>query len=372
MSDPRPTRLGLAIPLWTLALIALVFFLRFAQALFIPIALAILISYALEPAVTWLQRLRIPRVAGTTLLLVVFLGGTGWGAYALRDEAAKAFEALPEAARRLREMVSAQRSDGPIGQVQEAAAELGIAGQPEGSGAGGRGQPRGGTGERQAPASGGGGGSISGLVQQSATAVMDIAGQVTVVVFLVTFLLIYSGHFKRRVVEVAGPDRGNRRITAEILREIDGQIERFIWVRVVTGAVVAVATWGALALMGVGQAVVWGILSGVFNSIPYFGPIIVSGGLAVVGIVQYGDAVMALKMSGVALLITTLEGWIITPLLLGKAEEMHPLVVFLGLVVWSWIWGVWGTILAVPMLAVIKAVCDHVEDLKPVGRLLGK
>lgn len=375
----RPAALSVAIPLWTLAVIALAFFLRFAQALFIPVALAILISYALEPAVAWLERLRIPRVLGATLLLLVFLGGTGWGVYALRDAATQAFEALPEAARRLREMVSSTGREGPLGQVREAAAELGMggggtdasAGQAAGGGRkAGTGKAAGGG---QAPGAGSSGsGAVSGIVQRSASAVMDFASQVTVVIFLVMFLLIYSGHFKNRAVEVAGPDHGNRRITAQILHEIDGQIERFIFVRVVTGAIVGVATWGALALMGVGQAVVWGILSGVFNSIPYFGPIIVSGGLAVVGVVQYNDAMMALKMAGVAMAITTLEGWIITPLLLGKAEEMHPLVVFLGLVVWSWIWGVWGTILAVPMIAVVKSVCDHVEDLKPVGRLLGK
>ena len=378
------TGLSVTVALWTLAVIALAVFLRFAQALFIPIALAVLISYALEPAVAWLERVRVPRLAGTALLLIVFLGGTGWGAYSLRDEATQAFEALPEAARRLREMVSSQGNQGPLSQVREAASELGMgggsSGQPQTKGKAPAGDSKAPTGQEpaggkaqagQAPA-GGSGGTLTGVVQRSAAAVMDLAGQITVVVFLVTFLLIYSGHFKNRAIEVAGPNRGHRRITAEILREIDGQIQRFIFVRVLTGAVVGVATWGALALMGVGQAAVWGILSGVFNSIPYFGPIIVSGGLAVVGIVQYGDAMMALKMSGVALAITTLEGWIITPLLLGEAEQMHPLVVFLGLVLWSWIWGVWGTILAVPMLAVIKAVCDHVEDLKPIGRLLAK
>ncbi|RPJ57104.1 MAG: AI-2E family transporter [Acidobacteria bacterium] len=373
----RPAALSVAIPLWTLAVIALAFFLRFAQALFIPVALAILISYALEPAVAWLERLRVPRVLGATLLLLVFLGGTGWGVYALRDEAAQAFEALPEAARRLREMVSSTGREGPLGQVREAAAELGMGGGTDASaGQAAGGERKAGTGKAagggQPPGGGSSGSGPSGIVQRSASAVMDFASQVTVVIFLVMFLLIYSGHFKNRAVEVAGPDHGNRRITAQILHEIDGQIERFIFVRVVTGAIVGVATWGALTLMGVGQAVVWGILSGVFNSIPYFGPIIVSGGLAVVGVVQYNDAMMALKMAGVAMAITSLEGWIITPLLLGKAEEMHPLVVFLGLVVWSWIWGVWGTVLAVPMIAVVKSVCDHVEDLKPVGKLLGK
>jgi predicted PurR-regulated permease PerM len=115
---------------------------------------------------------------------------------------------------------------------------------------------------------------------------------------------------------------------------------------------------------------VWGILAGVFNSIPYFGPVIVSGGLFVVGIVQGGDLAQALLMSGVALAITTLEGWLLTPLLMGKVENMNALTVFIGLMVWTWLWGAWGTILAVPMLAIVKSTADHVPGLYRVGRLM--
>ena len=93
-------------------------------------------------------------------------------------------------------------------------------------------------------------------------------------------------------------------------------------------------------------------------------------GLLVVGLVQDGDSMRALQMSGAALAITSLEGWLLTPLLMGKAELMHVVVVFLGVLLWTWIWGAWGTILAVPMLVVVKSIADRVEPLKPVGRLM--
>jgi predicted PurR-regulated permease PerM len=111
-------------------------------------------------------------------------------------------------------------------------------------------------------------------------------------------------------------------------------------------------------------------LAGAFNSIPYFGPVIVSGGLFVVGLAQSGDVIEALKMSGAALAITSLAGWLLTPLLMGKAEHMSALIVFMGLLLWTWIWGAWGTILAVPMLVVVKSIADHVPALKPVSRLM--
>jgi predicted PurR-regulated permease PerM len=122
--------------------------------------------------------------------------------------------------------------------------------------------------------------------------------------------------------------------------------------------------------MGVQNAAIWGALAGLFNSIPYFGPVIVSGGLFVVGLTQGGGVSQALQMAGAALVITSLEGWLLTPPLMGKAERMSVLAVFLGLLLWTWIWGAWGTLLAVPMLVIVKAVADHVPRLKPIGRLM--
>jgi predicted PurR-regulated permease PerM len=96
----------------------------------------------------------------------------------------------------------------------------------------------------------------------------------------------------------------------------------------------------------------------------------VSGGLLLVGLVQFGEITQAVKISAAALVITSLEGWLLTPPLLGKAEHMHAVVVFLGVLVWTWIWGAWGTVLAVPMLVIVKSIADHVDSLKPVSRLM--
>lgn len=103
--------------------------------------------------------------------------------------------------------------------------------------------------------------------------------------------MISGSHFRKRIIEVAGPQRDDRRTTATIIDDINAQIQRFLLVRLVTAVVVAFATWAVLASMDVRQAAVCGILAGVFNSIPYFGPVIVSGGLLMVGLVQFGDLV---------------------------------------------------------------------------------
>jgi predicted PurR-regulated permease PerM len=380
------------VALWILATIAVVFFLRAAAQLLIPIVIAVLISYVLEPLVIWLARHRVPRLAGTSLLLLTILGLATWGGYSLRDDAMQAVESLPQAARRVRDMMMSQSQNGPAASLQQAADELrGTAGDARGAdvpaqAAGTSGQqeqrdnaPRGGgeaeardrtQGSPQATPLGGVSENLSSLVQRGVGSVFALAGHVTVVFFLVFFLLLSGRHVKARLVEIAGPDAEWRRTAATIVDDINAQIQRFLLVRLVTAAVVGVLTWLALVWIGVEQAPLWGLLAGVFNSIPYFGPVIVSGGLLVVGLLQGGGTTQALQMAGAALAITSLEGWLLTPPLMGKAERMSVLAVFLGLLLWTWIWGAWGTILAVPMLVMVKSVADHVPRLRPLGRLM--
>ena len=143
-------------------------------------------------------------------------------------------------------------------------------------------------------------------------------------------------------------------------------------VQVLTSALVAVATGAALWWFGLAQYAVWGLLAGIFNSIPYVGPVIVTGGLGVVAFIQFDDLLKTAYICGAAFAITSLEGFLLTPMLLGRAAQMNPVAIFVGLLFWSWLWGVWGTVLAVPMLMMIKAICDHVEDLRPIGELLGE
>src|SRR5262245_7477644 len=114
----------------------------------------------------------------------------------------------------------------------------------------------------------------------------------------------------------------------------------------------------------------WGLLAAVFNSIPYFGPVVVSAGLFAAGIAEVGGLVPALQMSGAAIVITSLEGWLLTPPLMSKVERMNALAVFMGLLLWTWVWGAWGTVLAVPVLVVIKSIADHVRPLRAVARLM--
>jgi predicted PurR-regulated permease PerM len=127
----------------------------------------------------------------------------------------------------------------------------------------------------------------------------------------------------------------------------------------------------AFRWLGLEQAAVWGLLAGVFNSIPYVGPVIVSGGTAIVAFLQFGTIEMTMLTTGIAFAITSIEGFLLTPWLTSRAARMNAVAVFVGLLFWGWVWSIWGMLLAVPLLMVVKAICDHVEDFKGIGELLG-
>ncbi len=358
MTERATVSFASAVALWIVAVVATVFLLRAATTLLIPIALAVLISYALAPVVSWLERHRVPRLAGAGLVLLVILGTCGGGVYALRDDARQLASMLPTAVQRARqEMLSRLGTDTEA--IQEATKALGA--KTQASGGAGPGE--------EADTSGQ---TTSSLVQRAVGAMFSLAGHLIVIFFLVYFLLISGHHVRNRLIEIAGPDPARRRTASTIIDDINAQTQRYLLVLLVTAVVVGVATWAALAWIGVQHAATWGILAGVFNSIPYFGPVVVSGGLFVVGLVQGGGVTQALQMSGGAILITSLEGWLLTPALMGKAERMSALAVFLGVLLWTWIWGAWGTVLAVPMLVIVKSVADHVEPLRPIGRLMAR
>lgn len=345
-----------SVALWILVALGTLWFLRAAQSLLIPIALAALISYALEPLVAWLTRHNVHRAIGSAAVLLMVLGAIGAGAYALKDDLRQLVESLPRAAERARELVGSQMGTsgellgdvaGTSGSQQTSAAEN-DAGEPMGT-------------------SGGAGGS---LLQRAISRMFAFAGHLVVVVFLVFFLLLSGHHVRNRLVEVMGPMGSQGRTAATIIEDINQQIQRYLLVLLFTGALVGIVTSLVLGWLGVQNALMWGVLAGVFNSIPYFGPVVVSGGLFVVGLMQGGGVSQALQMSAAAIVITSIEGWLVTPPLMGKVERMSALAVFLGLLLWTWVWGAWGTILAVPMLVIIKSVADHVERLRPVARLM--
>lgn len=348
-----------------LAVIAVLLMLQYAQSVFIPLVLGLLISYALGPVVTRLQKLRVPRAAGAGVLLLMLVGGGGLFLYELRFQVQEIIQQLPDGARRLRRTLEQQQggTTDALKKVQQAATELERTTKSSGATPARPGVTR--VQVEEAPFN------VNDYVMWGSLSIVTAAGQLLLILFLAYFLLASGDLYRRKLVKIVGPSLTKKKVTVQILQEIDHQIEAFLMVQLFTSALVGIASWITFRAIGLEQAAVWGLLAGIFNSIPYLGPVLVSSSTAIVAFLQFGTFEMTLVASGSALVITSLEGFLLTPWLTSRAARMNAVAVFVGLLFWGWVWNVWGMLLAVPMLMVIKAVCDHVEDFKGVGELLG-
>ena len=354
-----------SVALTVLAVAATMYLLHWAQEAFIPIVLSILISYALEPIVVLLTRARVPRIVAAGLVVTMTAGVLGYGVYSLSNDAAAIVAQVPEAAQRLRRVMRRDGTNGAIEQVQKAAEEL----QKTDDQAAGQ-NPAATNVTRvqiEEPAI-----NVRQYVTWGSASLVAFAGQATLVCFFVFFLLASGDLFKRKLVKIAGTSLEKRRITVQILDDINRQITRFLLVRVALSIVVGVTTWIAFSMIGVEQAALWGAAAGVFDSVPYFGPVIVAASTSIIAFLQFGTVEMAAYVAGISLVITSIEGWLLTPWLTSRTARTNEVAIFIGLIFWSFVWGIWGTLLAVPMLVAVKACCDHIEDLKPFGELLGE
>ncbi|HTI36216.1 MAG TPA: AI-2E family transporter [Vicinamibacterales bacterium] len=373
--EPAPVVISMPVGVRNVALtvigsLAGVFALNYAQPILIPVVLGILIAYALEPPVTALSRMKLPRPVGSAIVILVVVGGVGLGTWALTGQTMEIVSQVPQAAARVRERMQAHRAKqgGAIEAVQRAANEL----QKTANAA---------SDQAQAPSTGPNvqkvqvvnpAVNVSNYLYWGGMGLIGGIGQAVVILFLVYFFLSSGNLYKKKLVKIAGPHLWQKKLTVQILDDINTQIESFIRVQVMTSAIVGVATMAALWYLGLNQFVIWGLLAGIFNSIPYMGPVIVTGGLGTVAFLQFDSVSQTLLVCGAAFVITSLEGFLLTPALMSRAARMNPVAVFVGLLFWSWIWGIWGAVLAVPMLMMLKAVCDHIDDLQPVGELLGE
>ena len=358
--DVRSTALAV------LAVLAVLFMLHWARDVFIPLMIAVMLSYALSPLVERLYRLRIPRAFGAALLLLGMAGGCGYAVYALSDDAGRLVDRLPDTAEKLGKALRRQseESEAAVEKVQRAAEHLERAADE--------------TAAARTPDSG----VMRVQIQKPAfdwkdflwagtRGAVEFFGQFGIVLFLTYFLLISGDTFRRKLVRISGPTLSKKKITLQVLDDIDQQIQRYLFVQVATSALVGILTWLAFMWFGLEHAAILGIAAGALNIVPYLGPVLGTGAAAAVALLQFGTLDMALLIAGVALLINGLEGYLLTPWLTGRANRMSAVVIFVSVLFWGWLWGVWGLLLGVPIVVMIKAVCDRVEDLKPIGELLG-
>ena len=337
------------IALLTLCTLGVLAALYVAADLLTPIALAILLSLLLSPIVRVLQRFSVPRALAAGVLVVAIVSGL---AAALAALATPAEEWLRQAPTSLRELQEQLTSDsGALADIQELAEEVeGLAGRDSSTA-----QPV----VVKGP----------GLLENVLGGLPSVLAFAGIVVFL-SFFLLASGDTLLRRVTRCGRNWAERRRIVMIARETQSDLSRYL----LTVTAINLSLGGLVALivsvLGVPNPLLWGATAALFNYAPYAGAMATAVLLTLVGLTSFDSLGEAFAVPGSFLVLTILEGQVVTPAVLGQRMALSPVIVFLAVVVWGWLWGIAGALMAVPIVTSLKVMCDHVPALGPFGAIL--
>lgn len=335
-----------------LFLLATFYTLYFGREFFLPIAVAVLLNFLLAPPVRALKRFGIAAPIGAGVMLVLFFGAVGYGTYKVWPPAMEWVERAPTTLADAEVKLRSIRE--PVERLREAGEQVEALA---------RGQ--------DARTSEDSDGEDPGLDEAVVQRARDFVVGGTVAVFLLYFLLAMDDLFLRKLAGVL-PRMTQRRKAVVIVREIQKDLSHYVLVRTMTNIGFGVAVGGALWLLGMPNPVLWGVVAGVLNYVPYLGGLV---GYVIVGLVAlttYDSAGQALLAPGVYFVLNIIEGNIVTPAVLGRELTLNPVMIFVWLIFWTWIWGIPGALLAIPLLAMTKIVADNVETLSPLGAFLGR
>ena len=336
-------------------LLGLVVFLRYAMAFVLPVVLAVLFYFLLNPAVLAFVRLRIPRAISALLVLAVFIGAIGTGLSALQEPAKEWLAKTPESLQRV-ELITRKF----IRSIERVA---GIEGSRETSPDPAHGTPPPNPLKRFKLTE-----TLLNFPTLLSTASFLTGFLETIV--LLYFLLAAGERFLRTLVRVL-PRQDEKVEAVAIVEDVQHKLSAFLFTITIINIVIGLLVAMAMRLLGMPNPILWGVIAGLLNFIPYFGPLTVFVVLSLAGLLSFETTGQALLPALVYLGLHAVESNLLTPAILGRRLTLNPLIIFLALMFWTWLWGMPGALLAVPLLMAFKIVCDHVRPLGPIGELLG-
>lgn len=338
--------------------LGLVAFLFFAKAFLMPLILALLLSFLLKPIVTTLCRWRIHRAIGAAVVLLLFFGLISTAIYRLNQPAREWLSKVPESVQLLegkgRELLNnaerflkrgrgaTEHAPEPSEREKEKAESKRLAWA-----------------EKLV--------SVGAIVGYTAG---FLTGSLEMFVLLY-FLLAAGDKFLQKLVRVL-PRMHDKKEAVEIAREVEQNISTFLFTITIVNSCVGLFVAVVMLILGMPNPVLWGVVAGLFNFIPYFGPLSVVLVLMLAGFLSFDSTLGALAPSIIYLAIHTIESNFITPSILGRRLTLNPVVIFISLMFWTWLWGMPGALLAVPLLMTFKIFCDHLRPLASIGEFLSE
>lgn len=357
---------GGSVALTVLATIAVIFSLDWAQHLLIPLVLGILCAYTLNPLVVWLERTRVPRVVAVSAVMIGVVCALALGAYSLSGQVQTILDDLPDAAQKvsIRLTKMSKGSESTVQKVQTVATQIEKVTNQAADLASAAKQPA--TGVVVEPPRF----KLGDFLWAGWTSAAGMIGRGSMVLLLTFFFLLAGDSYKRKLVRLAGPSLANKKITLNVLDGINESIQRYMFMLLTTNLLLAALTWAALRWIGLENAGAWAVAAGLFHLIPYFGPALTAAGVGLAVLLQFDALSTALLAAAASLLIATLVGTFVTTWMTGKIARMNTAAVFVSLLFWGWLWGVWGMLLSIPIIVIVKVVAQHVESFQSVAELL--
>jgi predicted PurR-regulated permease PerM len=335
-----------------LLLLAVLYTLHLGRVIFLPIAIALLLAVLFAPLLRRMKHIKIPEPVGAAILLALFVAVTGYGVSRLAEPAAEWAVKVPHAFREAEYKLQVIKK--PMQEMNKAtefiskAAALDEAKKVQQV-------------------------EVKGDGWQSK--IFSITGELIIglatTLILLYFLLSSGDLFLQKLVKVL-PRWGDKKRAVEIVRQIEGQLFQYLFTVTGINLGLGILVGIAMSFLGMPNPILWGAMATLLTFIPYLGHVFGTVVVMLVAALSFDEVGRMFLVGGAYVGLAIVEGYFVTPMILGQRLESNPVVLILSLMLWGWIWGIGGALLAVPLLVTFKIFCEHVERLSPVGDFIGK
>ncbi|MBZ0111061.1 MAG: AI-2E family transporter [Thermoanaerobaculia bacterium] len=334
----------------TLVVLAGLYFVQWAQVVAFPLVLSLLLAQLLRSPVAWLEKRHIPREIGATFAVLLLVGGGLTAAIELREPAAGWLARAPKTLSRLEHQLRDVRR--PVEEVSRAARQVQQITDIDGGKQGSEVKVR--------PPS-----------DSLLVVVRSFAATTVLVVFLLLLILLYGEDLLDRCLSNLATDSQRTRARS-IAQQIERETSRYLLTITVINLTLGGLVGLSLYLIGVPSPWLWGVMAAFLNFVPYLGA---AAGVTIVGaasLISLEPLSTALMAPAAYAFLTVLEGMVITPVVVGRRFAMNPLIVFSWLLLWGWLWGIPGALIAIPLLTILKILADHLKPLRILAVILGR